>query len=77
MDDDDGYFLVGGLRCKVRADWLVLIGVGQLPKALQKSVRIRVDEDREQAVRRFVHDKKHTAAAALIDSAHGWSKMHV
>ena len=45
MDDDDRYFFVGGLRCKTRADWLVLIGVTQLPKALQKSVRIRVDED--------------------------------
>ena len=31
----------------------------------------RVDEDREQAVRRFVHDKNHTEAAALIDAAHG------
>ena len=69
--DDDSFFIVGGLRCKARADWLVRIGVGQLPKALQKSVRIRVDEDREQAVRRFVHEKKHTEAAALIDAAHG------
>ena len=45
-------------------------GVGQLPKALQNSVRIRVDEDREQAVRRFVHEKEHMEAAALIDAVH-------
>ena len=71
MDDDDSYFFVGGLRCKARANWNILIGVRQLPKAMQKTVTMRVDEDREQAVRRFVHDKKHTAAAALIDAAHG------
>ena len=71
MDDDDSYFLVGGLRCKARANWNILIGVRQLPKAMQKTVTMRVDEDREQAVRRFVHDKNHTEAAALIDAAHG------
>ena len=71
MDDDDSYFFVGGLRCKARADWNILIGVRQLPKAMQKTVKMRVDEDREQAVRRFVHDKNHTEAAALIDAAHG------
>ena len=67
--DDDSFFTVGGLRCKSQADWLVRIGVGQLPKALQNSVRIRVDEDREQAVRRFVHDKNHTDGVARGDRA--------
>ena len=71
MDDDDSYFFVGGLRCKARANWNILIGVRQLPKAMQNTVKMRVDEDREQAVRRFVHDKKHTEAAALIDAVHG------
>ena len=81
MDDDDSYFLVGGLRCKARANWNILIGVRQLPKAMQKTVTMRVDEDREQAVRRFVHEKKHTEAAALIDAVHGArplsSRIHV
>ena len=69
--DDDSHFLVGGLRCKSQAAWLVRIGAGQLRKSSRATVKIRVGEDREQAVRRFVHEKKHTAAAALIDSAHG------
>ena len=71
MDDDDSLFIVGGLRCKSQAAWLVRIGAGQLPKSSQATVKIRVGEDREQAVRRFVHDKNHTEAAALIDAAHG------
>ena len=60
MDDDDSLFMVGGLRCKSQAAWLVRIGAGQLPKSSQATVKIRVGEDREQAVRRFVHEKKHT-----------------
>ena len=71
MDDDDSLFIVGGLRCKSQAAWLVRIGAGQLRKSSQATVKIRVGEDREQAVRRFVHDKNHTEAAALIDAAHG------
>ena len=51
MDDDDSYFLVGGLRCKARANWNITIGVRQLSKAVQKTVKMRADEDREQAVR--------------------------
>ena len=38
-DDDDATFFVGGLRCRGRSNWLILIGVRQLPKASQKSVR--------------------------------------
>ena len=72
MDDDDSLFMVGGLRCKSQANWNVKIGVRQLRKSSQATVKMRVGvEDREQAVRRFVHDKNHTEAAALIDAAHG------
>ena len=47
MDDDDSLFMVGGLRCKSQAAWLVRIGAGQLPKSSQATVKIRVGEDRE------------------------------
>ena len=68
MDDDDSYFLVGGLRCKARANWNITIGVRQLSKAVQKTVKMRADEDREQAVRRYVEENHLAAAAALIDA---------
>ena len=71
-DEDDATFYVGALRCKAQASWIIKIGVRQLPKAAQAIVKMRVGvEDREQAVRRFVHERKHTEAAALIDAAHG------
>ena len=70
--DDDATFYVGALRCRAQASWNVKIGVRQLPKAAQAIVKMRVGvEDREQAVRRYVHERKHTEAAALIDAAHG------
>ena len=70
--DDDATFYVGALRCRAQASWNVKIGVRQLPKAAQAMVKMRVGvEDREQAVRRYVHERKHTEAAALIDAAHG------
>ena len=82
MDDDDSLFFVGGLRCESPANWNVKIGVRQLRKSSQATVKMRVGvEDREQAVRRFVHEKKHTEAAALIDAVHGArplsSRLHV
>ena len=66
-DEDDATFYVGALRCRAQASWLVKIGVRQLPTALQTSVKMRVGEDREQAVRRCVEQKHLAAAAALID----------
>ena len=56
-DEDDATFYVGALRCRAQAGWIVKIGVRQLPKAAQAKVKMRVGvEDREQAVRRYVHE---------------------
>ena len=70
-DEDDATFYVGALRCRAQASWLVKIGVRQLPTALQTSVKMRVGEDREQAVRRYVQENNFAAAAALIGAARG------
>ena len=77
-EDDDGTFLVGGLRCKAHANWNVKIGVRQLSKASQKTVKMRVGvEDREQAVRRYVQAGERSLGRALMASTlHKASTFH-
>ena len=65
--DADREFFVGGLRCYAQNDMLIKVGAKQLPKRQQFTVRMRVEvEDREDAVRRYVREKNHVQAAALI-----------
>ena len=61
--------------CAARCEHIGLLQLAcascQRPCRRRSRWTMRVGEDREQAVRRFVHEKKHTEAAALIDAAHG------
>ena len=64
--DADREFFIGDLRCYTQDDMLIKVGARQLTKKQQFTVRMRVDEDREEAVRRYVREKNHVEAAALI-----------
>ena len=64
--DADREFFIGDLGCYAQDDMLIKVGARQLTKKQQFTVRMRVDEDREEAVRRYVREKNHVEAAALI-----------
>ena len=52
--DADREFFIGDLGCYAQDDMLIKVGARQLTKKQQFTVRMRVDEDREEAVRRYV-----------------------
>ena len=67
MDDDGDIFWVETLRCKAMKGWIVKVGLN-LKKAKQFPVKIKVGQDREEAVRGH---PKYTAALEAAAAALG------
>ena len=66
MENDGDFFWVGNVHCKSQKGWLVTVGVN-LRKNHRFTVKIKVGQDREQAVRehRKYPATLEAAAAAL------------